>query len=181
MANAQRIFESEDQCGVDCMPIGVGKNYTVWVKRKNEDNLSDNLDKKLYESTIRALEAEIANAGVYMVIDSSVRKTYSQQIQKFSDELRMNASQGKITWSQAATEAQQVRNTVMMMLRGKSTPLGLAIAENMKKEGKTLNELIARKSIQLHGEKANFNTLSNEKKIRFMQRLLNLLASQTQK
>ncbi len=100
----------------------------------------------------------------FLVIDSNVRKTYSQQIQVFSDKLRTNASQGKITWSQAASEAQQVRNTVMMLLRGKSTPLGRAIAENMKQQGKTLNELIARKSMQLYGDKANFNMLSNKEK-----------------
>ena len=46
MANAQRIYESEDQCGVDCMPIGVGKNYTVWVKNVNNPEASGQINPK---------------------------------------------------------------------------------------------------------------------------------------
>jgi len=131
---------------------------------KEKNGISDQSDKEIFESAIRALKSEIANAGTYMVMDSSVRKTYSQQIIVFSEGLRERATQGVIPLSQAAAEAQQVRNTVMMTLRGKSTPLGRAIAESLKREGKTLNELIARKTVQLHGTSIDFNSLSTKEK-----------------
>jgi short-subunit dehydrogenase len=33
----------------------------------------------------------------------------------------------------------------MVVIRGRSTPVGRAMAEQLKREGKTLNELVARK------------------------------------
>ncbi|WP_312424833.1 hypothetical protein [Kosakonia cowanii] len=45
-----------------------------------------------------------------------------------------------------------------------STPLGRAIAERIKSEGKTLNELIAKKAKSLFGPQVNFNNLSEVQK-----------------
>jgi hypothetical protein len=119
-------------------------------------------DRVLFESAIRALEAEIANIGTHLSIDSSARKAYSKQIQAMSAELRMKASSGKITWSQAATEANLARNTIMSVVRSRSTPVGLAIAEQMKKEGRTLNELIAKKTQSIYGPGSIFDKLKPE-------------------
>lgn len=38
MATAQTVFTSENSCGVDCTPLNVGKNYTIWVKRATVTN-----------------------------------------------------------------------------------------------------------------------------------------------
>jgi hypothetical protein len=54
----------------------------------------------------------------------------------------------------------QMRNNIMDLVRGRSTPVGRAMAESLKREGKSLNELIARKTQQLFGPKADFNRLS---------------------
>jgi hypothetical protein len=117
-------------------------------------------DREAFESIVRSLEAEIANIGVHLTVDSEARKAYVKQIREMSSDLRMQASIGKITWLQAAEQAQETRNLVMEIIRTRSTPVGLSMAQRLKSEGKTLNELIARKTQQLYGKSANFNNLS---------------------
>ncbi len=119
-----------------------------------------NNDRTVFESTIRALEAEIANVGTHLAIDGAARQAYARQIQAMADELRTQANGGRLTWAQAASQAQETRNAIMDVIRGRSTPVGRAMAEQLKREGKTLNELIARKTQQLFGAGADFNRLS---------------------
>jgi hypothetical protein len=120
-------------------------------------------DRTIFESTIQGLETEIANVGVHMTIDASARQAYTRQIRQMANELRVHASSGNITWKKAATQAQEMRNNVMEIIRGRSTPVGRAIAESLKREGKNLNQLIARKTQQLFGINTDFNRLSPSK------------------
>jgi hypothetical protein len=117
-------------------------------------------DKQRFEDEIRALEAEIPNIGAHLALDGSARVAYSRQIKAMADELRAEASSGRISWAQAAERAQTTRNTIMQVIRARSTSVGRAMAEQIKREGKTLNELVARKVQQLYGPGANFNRLS---------------------
>lgn len=119
---------------------------------------------EVFESVVQSLEAQLANIGAHSVIDSEVRLLYSKNIRAMADELRTQASSGQISWKQAATQASEVRNEVMMSLRAKSTPVGRAMAEAMKKDGKTLNALIGEKTQDLYGKAAEFDSLSNAKK-----------------
>lgn len=121
-------------------------------------------DRIVFEDAIRALEAEIANIGVHLTIDSSARQTYSQQIKAMADKLRVDATSGRISWRQAAEQAQETRNLIMDIIRGRSTPVGRAMAEQLKSEGRTLNELIARKTQQIHGNNAVFDRLTPAQK-----------------
>jgi hypothetical protein len=123
---------------------------------QNEDQKNN----QIFEATIRALESEIANIGAHVTLDSEARKAYKKQIFAMSSELRLSAESGRISWLSAATQAQNTRNVVMEIIRSKSTPIGLALAQQLKKEGKTLNELVARKTQQLHGRGAMFDGLS---------------------
>lgn len=125
--------------------------------------LDDN-DRQKFESVVRAFEAEIANAGAHLAIDSEARRTYVRLIHEIADELRVQAQQGKITWAQAAKQAQETRNTVVGLVRGRSTPVGRAIAERLKSEGRTLNELVGRKTQQLYGAHSQFDRLSPAQK-----------------
>ncbi|EJC8324624.1 hypothetical protein M0720_002469 [Escherichia albertii] len=81
-----------------------------------------------------------------------------------SSDLRAKATAGVISWEKAAREAQETRNLIMEMVRSRSTPLGRAMAEQLKSEGKTLNELVAKKAKSLFGPQANFNSLSEIQK-----------------
>ena len=117
-------------------------------------------DRRQFDEAIRALESEIANAGTHLTIDPAARQLYTRLIREMSEQLASEAASGRITWAQAAERANEARNATMEIIRGRSTPVGRAIAENLKREGKTLNELIARKVAQLHGANANFETLT---------------------
>jgi hypothetical protein len=117
-------------------------------------------DRTAFESVVQALEAEIANVGTHLAIDTAARAAYARQIQAMADDLRMQASSGKITWAEAVSRAQETRNLIMEVMRGRSTPVGRALAESLKREGRTLNELVARKTTQLYGRNASFPRLS---------------------
>lgn len=122
--------------------------------------VAPNTERIKFESIVQGLEAEIANAGAHITIDAATRQAYSRQIKAMADELRNQVNSGRLTWSQAASEAQEARNAIMEIVRSRSTPIGRAMAEQLKREGKTLNELIARKTSQMFGPNANFTRLS---------------------
>lgn len=127
---------------------------------------SQQQDRALFESAMRSLESEIANIGAHLFVDSSARQAYTRQIGAMAAELRMKATSGAITWQQAAEQANLARNTIMSMIRARSTPVGLAIAEATKSRGVTLNELIARKVEALHGKGIDFKKLKPEQQNR---------------
>jgi hypothetical protein len=116
-------------------------------------------DRKTFERSARSLETEIANAGAHLTIDGTARFAYTREIRRMTDKLREGASSGKISWAEAAEEAQEARNVVMEIIRGRSTPVGRAIAQRLKAEGKTLNELIARQTAKQFGAHAEFARL----------------------
>jgi xanthine/CO dehydrogenase XdhC/CoxF family maturation factor len=117
-------------------------------------------DRTAFESAIQSLQSELANVGLHLSVDARARQVYAAQIRLMAEELRHDVAKGGITWAEAAARAQETRNAVMETIRGRSTPVGRAIAQSLKREGKTLNELIARKTVQLFGSGANFSRLS---------------------
>lgn len=123
---------------------------------------SQQKERDIFESAIRALEAEVANIGAHLTVDSTARQVYGNQIRAMSAELRMMASTGKMTWAQAAQKANESRNIIMEVIRTRSTPVGLAIAQQMKQQGRTLNELIGKKALALYGKGVSFNDLTVE-------------------
>lgn len=124
-------------------------------------NVSDRLE---FENVIRALEAQVANAGTHFSLDASTRSVYSRKVNELAAELHRQASTNQITWHQAAHQASEARNIIMDTMRWRSSPLGRAMAQNMKSQGLTLNEIIARKVLQTHGRGSNFNNLTASQK-----------------
>jgi len=120
--------------------------------------------RKICQTTLDGLQGELANGGTYLTIDSRLRLEYSKLVKAASSELSDKATRGLISWEQAAAEAQEMRNAIMEMIRGRSTPLGRAMAQQLKREGKTLNALIANKTRQNFGESAIFDNLSELQK-----------------
>jgi hypothetical protein len=117
-------------------------------------------DRSAFESVIQSLEAQIANAGAHAAIEGESRRIYQRQIREFAEELRQQASAGKISWAEAAARARDVREAVMSTRRGAGTAVGRAFAEHLKRAGPTLNALIARKVQELYGASANFHRLT---------------------
>ncbi|KJV46426.1 hypothetical protein VH86_21105 [Pantoea sp. BL1] len=119
-----------------------------------------------FDEAISALQGDISTAATRLSIDPRLRLEYAKLIKKMADDLRSRANMGMITWEKATQEAHETRNMIMEMIRTRSTPLGRAMAEQMKMSGKTLNALIAKKATELYGAKVQFNQLSSSQQDR---------------
>lgn len=117
-------------------------------------------DERLLDDAIEGFEAQLANVGAHLGLDGAARAQYGRLIAALAAELRSKAQAGQISWAQAAEQAHEARNAVMEIIRNRSTPVGRALAERLKREGRTLNEIIARKVRQLYGSEASFSRLS---------------------
>jgi hypothetical protein len=121
-------------------------------------------DRKLFDRAMKSLESQVANIGVHVAVDSTMRLAYAREIKAMAGKLESAALAGKMTWTEAATQAQQTRNLVMEIFRRRSTPVGRAMAQYIKIKGYSLNELVARHSILHYGENAVFKILSISQK-----------------
>lgn len=117
-------------------------------------------DDEIFENAIKSLESTAASAGVHLHIDSTARRLYAREIKILSDRLRAEVASGKLTWAQAAEQAQATRNIIMQLIRSRTTPVALAVAQRSKPNGRNLNALIAEKTQKLFGRNANFTNLS---------------------
>lgn len=127
-------------------------------------NSLDSKSREQFDAAINALQGDVAAAAARLSVDPRLRLEYSKRIKDMAEDLRSRANLGLITWEQAAREAQEMRNLIMEIIRTRSTPLGRAMAEQIKSSGKTLNELVAKKATSMFGPKANFATLSEMQK-----------------
>lgn len=118
---------------------------------------------EVFENAIKSLEATVSSIGVHLKIDSTARRIYAREIKAMSDGLRSDALRGRITWAQAAEQAQATRNVIMQIVRSRTTPIARAVAHRKKAEGRTLNILVAEKTEKLYGKIADFTKLSQSK------------------
>lgn len=121
-------------------------------------------DQVTFENAIKSLEAQAANIGAHVTIDATARQAYSREIKNMAEMLRRDVSSGKISWAQAAQQAQETRNLVMEATRVRSTPVARSIAQKMKLTGFSLNELIAKYATQMYGETIVFSKLTMSQK-----------------
>ena len=113
-----------------------------------------------FENEIRLLQGALTTAGSFAANDAHVRNIYNQRVAAVATELRNSARNGSISWKHAAEQASMLRNTVMDALRARTSPIGRASAQAMKAQGKSINTLIAEKTANLFGARADFNRLS---------------------
>lgn len=127
----------------------------------NQEHLEDKLS---FEQAIRTLENQISNIGAHLTTDSDTRLAYSRDIKSMAKKLERDATSGRITWTEAARQAQETRNLIMRICRDHSTSVGRAMAQRLKIRGYSLNELVARHTALRYGEKVIFSSLSDSKK-----------------
>lgn len=121
-------------------------------------------DRTAFEHALNTLHAEIANVGSHLALDAAARAEYAREIKAMSSKLRDDAMREKISWANAAAQANETRNAVMEAMRMRSTPVGRAFAQNAKAKGLTLNQLIAAKVADAFGPHAQFATLPLQQK-----------------
>jgi hypothetical protein len=117
-------------------------------------------DEAAFHDAVDALRATLVNAGATGTWDSAIRARYDLMAREYRAETAARVRKGLLTWRQAAEEAHGLRNQVRELIRARSTPVGRAWAEFLKKEGPTFNAVVAKKTIDTFGSNANFNTLS---------------------
>ena len=120
-------------------------------------------EKARFNAIIQEMIAESANIGAHITIDASARAHYVKQIQFMSTQLRSQAQRGVISWAQAAEQAQLARNATMQIIRSRSSPVGLRLAQQIKQRGLTFDELIHKAIIKTTGVSRPLSQLtSNE-------------------
>lgn len=142
-------------------PLGTGQRQCVIDKgtRSLTAMPAASDDRNGFESAFQVLQAEFASFWSYTQVDGAARLNYSRQLVAMADEQRALVAAGRSTWKRAAEIANSLRNTIMDELRNRSTPVGRAWAQSIKAEGLTLNELIARKTLQLYPDTPSFHSL----------------------
>lgn len=116
-------------------------------------------DRQAFDNAVRTLRADVTAAAAMVTWDGAVREQYQRAIGNVVSELEGEVRSGRLSWRGAAEEAVQLRNDAMELMRLRSTPPGRAVAEAMKAQGRTLNELVAKNTIELFPGKA-FEALS---------------------
>ncbi|QIQ22167.1 hypothetical protein [Zophobihabitans entericus] len=114
--------------------------------------------KQEFESIISSIRYTINGIAVQSIHDNNIRINYNFELERMSQQLRLEAHSGRMTWSQAARQASETRNVVMELLRGKSSPLGRSIAEWMKPKGRSFSMLLDVNANSYYG--MQFNALS---------------------
>lgn len=116
-------------------------------------------DRTDFDRAVAALRADVTAAAAMVVNDGHVRGLYQQQVTAAAQALEREAQSGRITWAEAARQAQGLRNDVMAMMRGRTSPIGRALAEHMKREGLTRETLLTRYAERLFGPGSRFDQL----------------------
>ena len=122
------------------------------------------IEQQQFDEVISVFQGDLSAAAARLSVDPRLRLEYSRRIKEMAADLTSRANRGFITWQQAAREAQETRNLIMEMIISRSTPLGRAMAEQIKSSGKTLNELVAKKATSLFGQQISFAALTEAQK-----------------
>ncbi|PKQ11550.1 MAG: hypothetical protein CVT70_13675 [Alphaproteobacteria bacterium HGW-Alphaproteobacteria-1] len=117
-------------------------------------------DRSVFDRAIDVLRADVTAAAAMATNDAQVRLLYQRQISEAASALERAARSGQLSWAQAADEAILLRNTTLEALRGRTSPVGRAMAEQMKKYGLNRQTLLARYTELLFGAGARFDRLS---------------------
>jgi hypothetical protein len=143
---------------LDCEPLAGGYTGRRGRRAMPQRTLQE---KATVEQMLRSVEADLSAASAQVIWDEPVRAAYRREIRRALADIERRFASGEIPSVQAAAEAaHEMRNMALTALRTRTSPLGLVIAKNLKDEGPTLNALIAKRTIELYGERAVFADLT---------------------
>lgn len=120
---------------------------------------TDPEERAAFEHMIAVLRADVTAAAAMATNDAQVRLLYQREISNVARGFEEAVRSGRMTWAQAADEARILRNTTLEMMRGKSSPVGRAFAQQMKATGLNRQTLLARYAERLFGGNVRFETL----------------------
>lgn len=126
--------------------------------------MSQVYDRSLLEGSLSQMESAALNFAYRFINDSKVRMSYINQTRKLAQEYRIKVSSGLITLEEAVKQVQGIRNKILEAQRLRTSDVGKAIAENLKKKGLTLSELTDKYAQNIFGK--SFSNLSDANKNR---------------
>lgn len=132
-----------------------GRFYDLGKSKMPKEN-----DKSAFDDIVRLLHSEVAAVGAQLEWDDVVRRQYNVQAERYVQDLRTRVTRGQLTWRAAAEDARNTRDAIMQSMRRTTTPVLRALAEQKKPTSPTLNELVAKYTIEKFGPNANFNKLT---------------------
>jgi hypothetical protein len=116
------------------------------------------------ESALALLKSEAINFGYRFIHDGAVRRDYIAKTEALAQTIRREVGAGRLTFGEAAQEANKLRNALLEASRLNSSDLGRAIAQAAKGTGLTLPDLEKYYAQKLL--KKSFDTLSQAEKNR---------------
>ncbi|MGE5385429.1 MAG: hypothetical protein ACM3SV_06005 [Betaproteobacteria bacterium] len=134
---------------------GIEQKGTYSVNQRHE------LD-GLLQKSIEAFEAAASRFATDCIKDANVRQAYMTNIKRISREVIAEVERGAITVKEGAEFCHQMRNKIMEEARVVTSAQGRSFAESLKKEGKTLENLLDAYSKKLF--KRPFSALSEVEK-----------------
>ena len=114
------------------------------------------------ESALALLKSEAINFGYRFIQDGAVRRDYIAKTEALARTIRREVGAGRLTFGEAAQEANKLRNALLEASRVNSSDLGRAIAQAAKGTGLTLPDLEKYYAQKLL--KKSFDTLSQAEK-----------------
>ena len=115
------------------------------------------------EQALQGFEATANNFAFRVIRMADVRSEYAKRIREMSDALRKAVDAGELSARRGAELANQWRNEIMQIQRGRDRDLGRALAQNLKKHGVDLEKAIARAMTKLGVEDIPFEQLAGAK------------------
>ena len=116
------------------------------------------------EEALRLLESTALSFAYQFINISQVRSEYIRRSLELSSSLRAAYRGGEMSAKAAAEAAHGMRNQILDLQRGRSAAVGRALAEQMKKSGRTMEELLGRYSQEYF--KKPFSQLDNVQQTR---------------
>jgi hypothetical protein len=98
------------------------------------------------------MEAAGNNFAMRFIREDAVRQQYRRSIQAAVHEITADVDSHRITAEAGAERAVRTRNALMDLQRSRSSEVGRAAAEALKKEGKTFEELVIHRANKLFGK-----------------------------
>ncbi|MFV0302086.1 MAG: hypothetical protein ACK5IP_14645 [Paracoccus sp. (in: a-proteobacteria)] len=125
-----------------------------------------------FDREISALRGAVEATGAGMGWDDALRGRYRRLIAEMSREVKAEVRAGRLTWDQASRLAYEQRNVIMDHIRSRSTPVGRAYAERLKRQAPSIERLLAKNSVDLFGPGAQFDNLSAGQRDQVLRRIV---------
>jgi hypothetical protein len=139
---------------------------------KEKEKQKEKQQKEEFEHVINVFRSQVMATSTFVALDGATRLRYIEDIKAMSEGIKQQVAAGKLTWQEAATQANRDRNIIMEAMRKRSTPAGKAFAEKMKPGGATLESVVNKNMQRIYPEASHFDQLSPTQKGKVFQEVV---------